>query len=144
MSEDINLNLVKDELIQNKTISLKIIIIILVIINCFGGLFVWHLYDNKLKELNSIKSQLNIQKSIDETNAKLKGMIDRETNLYPKLQAQKDSLLKANKKLDNIQAKIGLVRKDKINAEVSKMDINALSSYLNEHGYSNAIISGGK
>lgn len=127
-------------------INLKIVIVLIaiVVINCFVGLFVWHLYDNKSKELDSIKKQISVQQSIDETNSILKNLEDREANLYPKLQAQKESLVTANKKLDDIQAKIGLVGKDKINAEVSKMDLNALSDYLNQRGYSNTITSCGK
>lgn len=133
-------------LLSSSTIGLKIIIVfaVIFILNCIGGLFVWNLYDNKSKELDSLKRQLRVQAIVDETNSKLKELIDRETNLYPKLQAQKDSLIIANNKLDDIQAKIGLVGKDKFNAEVSKMDINALSNYLNEHGYSNTITSCGK
>ena len=134
------------ELLATSTVGLKIaiILIVIIILNGFGGLFVWHLYDSKSKELDSLKRQLNVQYSIDETNSKLKELIDRETNLYPKLQAQKESLTIANKKLDDIQIKIGLIGKDKVNAEVSKMDINALSSYLNEHGYGNTITSCGR
>lgn len=124
--------------------KIAIILIAFVVLNGFGGLFVWHLYDSKSKELDSLKRQLNVQKSIEETNARLKAVEDREANLYPKLQAQKDSLNIANKKLDIIQEKIGLIGKDKINAEVFKMDINALSIYLNEHGYGNTITSCGK
>ena len=125
-------------------IKIGIILIVFLVLNVVSGLFVWHLYDSKSKELESVKRQLNVQRSIDETNAKLKDLFDRESNLYPKLQAQKDSLINANNKLDIIQAKIGLIGKDKVDAEVSKMDISALSNYLNTHGYGNTIISIGK
>lgn len=130
-------------LLASSTLGIKIMIVFVIILisNAIGGIFIWHLYDNKSRELDSYKRQLDVQKNIDETNSKLKDLLEREKVLYPELLKQKKELSAANSKLDDIQAKINITGKEQINAEVSKMDLNDMSNYLNSLGYGNTIVS---
>jgi septal ring factor EnvC (AmiA/AmiB activator) len=120
--------------------KITIVLIVVFILNCIGCLFVWQLYNSKSKELESLKKQINLQQSISETNAKLDDMFKREKDLYPQLVATKNELAANNIKLADIQKAIKLTRKDVIDAEVNKMDLNSISNYLSSRGYPNTII----
>jgi hypothetical protein len=115
---------------------------LVVVFICVGcSIFLWQRSVSKTAELEELKGRINIQKSLDETNAKLNEVLKRENEIYPKLLETKRELTLASEKLSKIQNDIKLIGKDTVKDEVSKMDLNDISVFLNSYGYTNRITS---
>jgi uncharacterized protein YecA (UPF0149 family) len=114
---------------------------VVIVFICISNVVVWNMLNSKTAELKEATNKLSLQKSLDETNAKLAEVLKRENEIYPKLLETKKELAIASSKLAEIQAGIALTGKETIGAEVSKMDLNALSGYLITMGYPNKVIS---
>ena len=122
-----------------KSYIIKYWFVFVIVLFIISNTVLWSMYNSKSIELSSATSKLNMQKSLDETHAKLDDILNREKDVYPKLLEIKREMSVASTKLADLQASVVLTKKEKIGEEVSKMDLNGMSSYLFSVGYSNAI-----
>lgn len=130
--------------IPNSTVKSYIVrywYLFVIVLFVISNTVMWSMFNNKCIELSTANSQLSVQKSLDETNAKLNEIVSRENDVYPKLLEIKRDLSAASSKLSAIQTSIIITKKETISEEVSKMDLNDMSSYLLSNGYRNRVIS---
>lgn len=114
---------------------------VLLIVCCIGILILWQHTQSVTNELTKLKSTIAITADINKVEAKLADMKQREAELYPVLQQKQQELTDTLKTLDTKKNELNKIKKEKIKNDISKMDINTLSSELSKSGYSNSIIS---
>jgi septal ring factor EnvC (AmiA/AmiB activator) len=121
--------------------KLFLVCVVIVVFLSVSVVVLWNKFNSKSVELDSLKSNTNIQKVLSDTKAKLDEVHKRQEEIYPQLIEANKKLKDQSDKLSKIQADIKLVKKEKINEEVSKMDLGDMSLYLLSVGYPNSIVS---
>ena len=122
------------------TAKLHIVYIILVLLLLTSLGFGYHQYDVKNKELATLKATISIQADIAKEQAKLDAIKKMEVEEDAKLQASIKSKQDLINQIEEERKKLYTKQKEKINAEVSKMDSNTFSDMLNAMGYPSIVI----
>jgi len=113
----------------------------IVIFVCFVGLlFLWEKNKTNLHEIDELKTLINTEKSIKETEAKLEEMKERERILYPEIQKKQKELRNVDQQIQEERNKLKLIKKERIKHELEKMDEYQLNNYFNELGYPTKIV----
>jgi predicted Holliday junction resolvase-like endonuclease len=91
-------------------------------------------------ELENAQVGANLAKEMALTEAKLKEMKDREAELYPELERKTGELNAIQGQIEKERAKLVVVKRQVIAAQVQTMDIDTLSKELNRMGYGNTVV----
>lgn len=104
-------------------------------------IFFYQRNESNKKQLETLKSQINLNQEIQKTESNLEEMKQREKELYPILQQKYSELNNIDLLISKKRNELKEIERKKINEKIQKMDINSLSTQLLQLGYPNTIIS---
>jgi len=129
---------------QTKVVSYwKEICIIALII---ASIFFWQKWQSKATELEVYKGQHQTEETLKKVNEKLAEIVEREKNLYPKIEAEISKLNKNITDLEKIKKfyEDNKPKKETTSNEINKLKLEEISKYFFNLGYSNTIYPSAK
>lgn len=116
--------------------------IVLIVLFATLSLIFWQRNYIHNKEIVNLKSQVNMTKKIEETDAQLDAMKKRQQELYPELEKKQLELKNIDQELSKKRALLNEIKREKFTNEYQKMDINQLNNLFHQSGYSTSICDG--
>jgi uncharacterized protein HemX len=115
-------------------------VIVIVILLMISVMF-WQINTNTQQELSTLKSQLKLQESISQTEARLNDMKKREAELYPQLQKQYAEYEALIKKIEVEKGKLNEIKKEQLKKDWAKATLLDISAQFTNYGFPNTIVS---
>lgn len=123
------------DFLQNK----KITFLTILLIHCLV-LYIIVITKNHSKQIESIKTLININSEIVECEKKLNELKKKEENLYPKIEIKNKEYEKIIKQIEKRKGELNEIKKTQIDKDFEKININELNSLFNSYGYTSKII----
>lgn len=123
------------DFLQNK----KITFLTILLIHCLV-LYIIVITKNHSRQIESIKTLININSEIVECEKKLNELKKKEENLYPKIEIKNKEYEKIIKQIEKRKGELNEIKKTQIDKDFEKININELNSLFNSYGYTSKII----
>jgi membrane-associated HD superfamily phosphohydrolase len=132
----------KEELQQRGTnFLIKYWYIFVILIMFSFSIFMFQLNNQNKKEIDELKAKISLTENIQQTEARLTEMKQREAELYPVLNKKYAELEFVKTQIEKKRSELKEVDKERIKNEIEKMDLRSINNLFNELGYTNTIVS---